>query len=255
MPGPLSSTTRRPSAISISIGPPLGSNLAALSTRLEIARSSAGGGASTDRAVDGHGDGATVAPPGAVGDDRGESAEGDRLRGGLVGQPARQGDDLLDQADQLLGLGVQVVEHLGPRRRVEVGMAPQHGEVGAHARQRRAQLVTGVLDEAALVVARRGERTEHPVEGVTEAPDLVVAADGHLDVEPAGPLDVGGRPGQADQRPGHRAGDQPAEGGRGDGHQARRAGSCGCAGRAARPRSPAATARPGGPPPTSAAGR
>ena len=79
-------------------------------------------------------------------------------------------------------------------------MAAQHGEVRAHARQRRAQLVAGVLDEPSLVVAGRGERAEHPVERVAEPADLVVAADRHLDVEAARPLDVGGGPGQADQR-------------------------------------------------------
>ena len=64
-------------------------------------------------------------------------------------------------------------------------MAAQHGEVRAHAGQRRAQLVAGVLDEPPLVVAGRGEGAEHPVERVAEPADLVVAGDRHLDVEPA----------------------------------------------------------------------
>ena len=75
------------------------------------------------------------------------------LRRGLVGETAGEGDDLLDEADELLRLGVQIVEHLGPGLGVEVRVPAQDGEVRAHAGERRAQLVAGVLDEAALVVA------------------------------------------------------------------------------------------------------
>ena len=120
--------------------------------------------------------------------------------GALVDGSPGQRHDLLDQPDELLGLGLQVVEHRWPHLGVEVGVAAQHGEVRAHAGQRRAQLVAGVLDEPLLGVTRAGQRAEHPVERRAELTDLVLAGDRHLDVEPAGALDVGGRPRQALQR-------------------------------------------------------
>ena len=129
--------------------------------------------------------GAAVPALGAGGDRSRQLAELDPLDRCAVGDAASQGDDLLDEADELLRLGVQIVEHLASRRRVEVGVAAQHGQVRAHARQRRAQLVAGILDESALVVAGRGEGAEHAVERLAEPAHLVLAGDRHLDVEPS----------------------------------------------------------------------
>ena len=83
----------------------------------------------------------------------GHRPERDPLGRRAVGDALGQRHDLLDEADELLGLGVQVVEHLPSRLGIEVGVAAQHGQVRAHAGQRGAQLVPGVLDEPLLVVA------------------------------------------------------------------------------------------------------
>ena len=120
---------------------------------MEIARSSAGGGASTTESSAVTVTGRPWRRSARAATDRASSPSSTGSAGASSVAPAGQGDDLLDETDELLGLGVEVVEHLGARRGVEVGMAAQHGEVRAHARQRRAQLVAGVLDEPPLVVA------------------------------------------------------------------------------------------------------
>jgi hypothetical protein len=158
-----------------------------------------------------------VAPFGADGDPGRHLPEGDALGRHAVGDATGQRHDLLHEVDELLRLGVEVLEHLGACLGIEVGMAAQDGEVRAHARQRGAQLVTGVLDEAPLVVAGGGERGEHAVERIAQPGDLVLAGDRHLHVQPAGPLDVGGGPGEAHQRARDRRGDEPPEHGGGDG--------------------------------------
>ncbi len=91
------------------------------------------------------------------------------------------------------------------------GMAAQHVEVGAQARQRCAQLVTGVLDEPLLLGAGAIERLQHRPERRAEAADLVVARRRHADVETAGgPHRVRcGR--QPAQRRGDSSGDERAE--------------------------------------------
>src|SRR5699024_9545162 len=81
-----------------------------------------------------------------------------------------------------------------------------------------AQLVCGVLDEAALLFLGTGESGEHVVEGVTQATDLVVASVGFLPtrfggdgVEAPGGADVLGGVGQAYQSVGHTVPDEPAD--------------------------------------------
>ena len=123
--------------------------------------------------------------------------------GGLVGRhPGGDRDDLVDEVDHLLDLAVQVVDDLRPLVVGEIGMAAQHVEVGAQARQRRAQLVPGVLDESLLLGPGAVERLEHRPERRTEPADLVVAGRRHADVEAAGrPHRVGRRRQAAQRRP------------------------------------------------------
>jgi len=59
---------------------------------------------------------------------------------------------------------VQVVEQPSPLLRRELDVAAQDVDVRLEARQRRAQLVGGVGDEAPLCLERLLERAEHRVE-------------------------------------------------------------------------------------------
>ena len=88
------------------------------------------------------------------------------------------------------------------------------------------RLVSGVRSSWPASCTRRccsardnGERVEHPAERRPETAHLVAAGAGHLDIEPTGRPDVLGRLRQPPHRCGHRAGDQPAHGRRGNGHQ------------------------------------
>ena len=84
-------------------------------------------------------------------------------------------DEIGDEQRQLLELGDQV----GAQALVVGGReaaAGEHLEVGAQRGERRAQLVRGVRDEAALRALGLVERLEHRVERAGEARELVVAA-------------------------------------------------------------------------------
>ena len=93
----------------------------------------------------------------------------------------------------------------------QAGMPAQHVEVGAQARQRRAQLVTGVLDEPLLLGAGAVERLQHRPERRPEAADLVVARRRHADIETAGRPHRVRRGRQPAQRCGDTCGDERAE--------------------------------------------
>ena len=78
-------------------------------------------------------------------------------------------DQVADQRRQLRDLRLHVVEdlgavRLGQRRSAGPGRGGEQLEVGAHGGQWGAQLVTGVGDQPALLLLRRGERAEHVVE-------------------------------------------------------------------------------------------
>ena len=94
-------------------------------------------------------------PPGALGSAGVAAGEHEEV----VGQPL-QSVDLLEQAGQ----------HLG-RRALALGDL----ELGAHAGERRAQLVRGVGDEPLLLPARDVEPVEHLVHRRRQAGDLVPA--------------------------------------------------------------------------------
>ena len=103
------------------------------------------------------------------------SGEVDRGRTHEVGPVALgEQDQVADQAghpvdlveQQLLGLG-----HLRGRAGVE------ELEVAAHHRERRAQLVAGVVEELPLADERLLEPVEHAVDGAGEGGDVVVAGD------------------------------------------------------------------------------
>ena len=72
----------------------------------------------------------------------------------------------------------------GARRRVELVGAQADVELGAHRRQRGAQLVRGVGDEAALLLDAVLDAVEHGVEGRGEVGDLVAGAAGRRGARP-----------------------------------------------------------------------
>ena len=161
-------------------------------------------------------------------DDLGEVERlGDGLRGVLAGQL----DHVAHEVAELLDLRADVVQQGGPvgglqgptaRGTRGVGLSEQV-EVGAQAGQRRAQLVTGVRDEPALLVAGVGERREHGVERRREPGQLVLGRS-LGDVErlgDPGPAHVLGGLGQPLHRTQPRRGDgQAREGGEADAHDA-----------------------------------
>ena len=181
MPDPSSSTTSTPSARRTVTVPSAGLHLAALSSRLVIARSrplespTTGQGSSVD--VEGDAVGATAYAGHRPLHHLGEVDLGDHAGRRLV---AGQLDQVADQGAQLLDLAADVVEQLetrlGGQRRVALGLVEQV-EVGAQRGERRTQLVARVGHQPALPVARGAEREQHLVERRGEAGDLVVALD------------------------------------------------------------------------------
>ena len=82
-------------------------------------------------------------------------------------------DDLVDERAQLFGLGVQVVEDRGALFGRDVGEPAQRVEVRAQARQGRAQLVPGVLNQAFLFLLAADQSAQHAGEAAAQAGDLV----------------------------------------------------------------------------------
>jgi hypothetical protein len=155
----------------------------------------------------------------AAGDDRdvlgqiGEIEPPYRLGVRLAG---REGDEFVDQVGQLPGLQGQIGDDLLTGVGRQFVDPPEHRDVRTQRGQRRAEFVSGVLDQAALVLLGLGEAPEHPVEGPAEPGHLVVPGDRHLDAEATGARHVLGGPGEPDQTPGDAPGQPPAEQPRGD---------------------------------------
>jgi hypothetical protein len=96
-----------------------------------------------------------------------------------------------------------------------LGIVAHDVEVPAHDRDRRAQLVTGVVEELPLPVEGGFEAVEHPVEGVAEVGDVIVARD----LDPPGEVvlaDARGGLAEFADRSEDAAGHEPAEEARGD---------------------------------------
>ena len=107
---------------------------------------------------------------------RDQAVEPHVLHRGLVGLlVAGELDQVADERAQLLQLGDQVRAQPVAVAGVGRAAAGEHLEVGAQARERRAQLVRGVGDELALCALRTLERLEHGVERGRQARDLVLA--------------------------------------------------------------------------------
>ena len=100
---------------------------------------------------------------------RSASRLGDRL---LL---AREVDEVGDEQRQLLELGDHVRAQRARGRPAASPPRPEHLEVGAQRRQRRAQLVRRVGDELALRALGAVQRLEHRVERAREPRQLVVA--------------------------------------------------------------------------------
>ena len=111
--------------------------------------------------------------------------------------------------------------------------APQRQlDAGADQRDRRAQLVAGVVDEAPLVLERLLQRRQHLVQRVPEPGDLVVAVRGDVEPDAGRPGgDVVGLSAVPLDGPQRRLGQPVADD---SGHDQGRAGRRGRAGRAAR---------------------
>ena len=133
---------------------------------------------------------------------------------------ARQLDEVADQGRELLDLGADVGHDLHrllvAQRAARLARLGQELDVGAQAREGRAQLVSGVGHEAPLLQLRGVERGEHLVERGREARQLVATDDlDRLQLLRAG--DVLGRTGEAPHGAQAVRGHRPA-GGAGHGH-------------------------------------
>ena len=182
MPGPRSVDRDRPlpDAHDPIGSSPSASNLTAFSSRLPAARSSAAAAPADHRAVGRRCDGPTRAAPHPLGRALGHRGEVHGLLGLLAAAIEGEFDELVDQARELAGLALDVVEEALAGLRGELGDPAQHARVGAQARQRRPQFVSGVLDEPLLRLPGRGEPPEHRVERRREASDLVAPVHRHL---------------------------------------------------------------------------
>ena len=130
---------------------------------------------------------------------------------------ARELDELGDEHGHLLELLGDVAQQALALSGRQLLVPREHLDVGAQARQRRAQLVRGVGDELSLRLRRRLERREHRVEGRGEARELVapVLLDSPREVARLRHLLSG--VGETAHRREHRARDDDAKRG-GDGH-------------------------------------
>ena len=210
-----------PDAISISTGAaPVPSNLIALSTRFEIARSRPAGGPrprSSSASTHHRAAGPASCP---FGDDGRDLGEVDR-RGGSSDRRsvARSTSSSTSVDNSRASLSRSASRRVRSSGR-QVVVEPQHVDVGAQAGQRRPELVAGILGESLLVGLRRGQRTEHAVEGTGQPTGLIAPLARHRGVEPSRGRDRLGRVGQPTQPHGHLASEEPADGG-GDRHHDR----------------------------------
>ena len=105
---------------------------------------------------------------------------------------------------------MKVVEQTPALFGLERHVAAEDVDVRLQARQRRAQLVRGIGDEAALRLERLLERGEHRIEGRAEARELVLPAFGNTLARLAGLRDPFGRRREAAHRSQGRARDEGA---------------------------------------------
>src|SRR5699024_7665078 len=91
---------------------------------------------------------------------------------------AGEHDELVDEAGHALELIADELE----RVLAVLGIIAHDSEMTAHDGDRGAQLVTGVVEELPLPVEGGFEPVEHPVEGIAEVGDVIVA----LDLDPPG---------------------------------------------------------------------
>ena len=224
MPGPSSSTVSSPSASRTVTTPSGGLHLAALSSRLVTARSSAGGVADDRPRLDvglerrrrGRGGGPGRAP--------GRRRRRGRTVATTVGHRvvARELDQVADQRGELLDLGADVVEQLDPRL-ARAGRGPA---CASRSRLVRSE-VSGVRSScpASATSWRCRSRDaasaiEHRVEGAGQPGDLVVALDrqrpqvlglGRSPRRRAVSRRTGRSPLRATAQPGRRGGDHAGE--------------------------------------------
>ena len=212
MPGPWSRTTtvERSTVTSTGVGASL--NLAALSTRLPMARARSRGlpDHRARRGGDGDGDRATGAAADPLGHPVDDVVEGDDLLGLVVVGVGGELHELVDEGAELVGLDLEVGEDRLAGGLGQVVVAAQGLDVGAQAGERGAQLVAGVLHELLLLLARLAQGGEHRGERTGQAAGLVVAGGRHVDVEATAAGDLLGGVGELHERLGGLAGDQPA---------------------------------------------
>ena len=215
MPGPWSRIVTVPPSWRTSTTPPAGLHLQALSSTLASARSIWARCAVDQHRFLGEQVGLDVVrvEVGPVDGPFDELVEPERgrlvvLHGGVV---AGELDEVADEHAELLHLGGDVAEDPLAFLGRHVGLAREHLDVRPHAGERRPQLVARVGDELALLLTRRGQRTEHRVEARGEATELVAPLDVDRRVEVLRLGDVLGGGGESFDGTQHGPGDDEAE--------------------------------------------
>ena len=104
---------------------------------------------------------------------------------------------------------MDVVDDRRSRLLRDVSLGAQHVDIGLEARQRRAEFVAGIHDQAVLLTSRRRQRLEHRVEAPGETADLCTtgAVDRLLEITRLG--DTFGGIGQSSNRGDRAARDEP----------------------------------------------
>ena len=172
-------TRTKPGRVVTRTLPPMTLWRTAFSTRLATRRSISGGSPVSGAAVRSvstvtpraAASAAVVSAGGAGGD-----GEVDRLAARQHLLAAGQHHQRVEQHLRAVGGLEHRLAHLAQVGDVGVRVGERDLDLGADDRQRRAQLVRGIGDEAALAVERAGEPVEHPVDRVGELAQLVVRA-------------------------------------------------------------------------------
>ncbi len=156
----------------------------------------------------------TGSPPGPLGHISHQIVERkihENLAGG--GSIGSQIDDLGDKGAELFQLERDIVEQPAALLVRKAVRPRQQFDVGAQRRQRRPQLMAGVVNKAVLLPPRFLERGKHGVETVGEPPDFVVALDVDMRTEFLCLGDMFDGSGQTPDRPQRPPGHHHAEGG------------------------------------------
>ena len=148
-------------------------------------------------AADATGAGASTATDPSAPAARASSSSRTSSRGRLGRLLAGEGEQVVGEPREPLGILLELLDELGRR-----AVAREVRDVAAQRGQRRAQLVRGVGEEAALGVARPLEAGEHRVQRRREPPDLVGRRGlGQPAARVARALDLRGRVGEPSERP------------------------------------------------------